>query len=101
MPSSVDAVALASVRLIAVGSANPVKLAAARAVLARVAPEARVDAVQVSSTVREQPFGDEETIRGALARARAAREASGAELGVGRSKVESAADGGSINGGRR
>jgi inosine/xanthosine triphosphatase len=83
MPSSVGAAALASVRLVAVGSTNPVKLAAARAVLARVAPEARIDAVQVSSSVSDQPFGDEETIRGALARAHAARKASGAELGVG------------------
>src|SRR5438045_9758155 len=78
-----DAVALGKVRVIGVGSKNPVKLAAARAVIGRVAPGARVEPVQVSSTVRDQPFGDEETIRGALARAHAARKASGAELGVG------------------
>jgi inosine/xanthosine triphosphatase len=39
--------------------------------------------VSVASTVSDQPFGDDETIRGALARATAAREATGADLGVG------------------
>jgi len=83
MSLPVDAVALGNIRVAGVGSKNPVKLAAARAVLARVTPSARVEAVDVASTVRDQPFGDEETIRGALARARAAREAVGAELGIG------------------
>ncbi len=68
---------------IAVGSTNPVKCAAVRAVMAMVAPSARVEGVSVSSTVADQPFGDAETIRGAVARATAAREALGAEFGVG------------------
>jgi inosine/xanthosine triphosphatase len=71
------------VRHVAVGSRNPVKVAAVRAVLARVAPEADVRGIAVASTVPDQPVGDDETIRGAVARARAAREATGAELGVG------------------
>ena len=71
------------VRHVAVGSRNPVKVAAVRAVLARVAPEADVQGIAVASTVPDQPVGDDETIRGAVARARAAREATGAELGVG------------------
>ena len=79
----VDAAALGKLRLVAVGSKNPVKVAAVRSVLNRIATSARVEAVSVASTVRDQPFGDEETIRGALARARAAREALGGELGVG------------------
>jgi inosine/xanthosine triphosphatase len=83
MSSLVDAAAFASVRLVAVGSTNPVKLAAARAVLERVAPGARVESVKVPSTVSDQPFGDEETIRGAVARARGARQAMGGELGIG------------------
>src|SRR5947207_5293578 len=83
MTSILDAAALGKVRLIALGSTNPVKLAAARAVFGRVATTMRVEAARVASTVRDQPFGDDETIRGALARARAAREAVGAELGVG------------------
>ncbi|MBX7117917.1 MAG: inosine/xanthosine triphosphatase [Gemmatimonadaceae bacterium] len=70
-------------RTVAVGSANPVKLAAARAVLASVAPEATVRAVPVPSGVPDQPFGDEETIAGARNRARAARALDDADLGVG------------------
>jgi len=66
-----------------VGSTNPVKVSAARAVIAPLAPRARIDAVAVPSTVSDQPFGDDETIRGARARATAAREALGAELGIG------------------
>ena len=69
-------VPLASPRRIAVGSTNPVKIGAVHAVLARIAPEATVEGVAVPSGVRDQPWGDEETIRGALARAHAARERS-------------------------
>ncbi|MBK7905672.1 MAG: inosine/xanthosine triphosphatase [Gemmatimonadetes bacterium] len=68
---------------VAVGSANPVKLAAARAVLAWAAPGAIVESVTVPSGVPDQPFGDEETITGARNRARAAREALDADLGLG------------------
>jgi inosine/xanthosine triphosphatase len=74
---------LADVRLVAVGSTNPVKVGAVRAVIARVAPTARVESVEVSSSVRDQPWGDEETIRGARSRARAARDALAADLGIG------------------
>ena len=83
MSSLADAAAFASVRLVAVGSTNPVKLAAARAVIGRVAAGARVESVKVSSTVSDQPFGDEETIRGAVARARRARAELEGELGIG------------------
>lgn len=83
MVSPPDAVALGTIRVVGVGSGNPVKLAAALAVLERVAPSARVEAVSVVSSVRDQPFGDDETIRGALARARAARDAASAQLGIG------------------
>lgn len=68
---------------VAVGSANPVKLAAARAVIAAYWPGARVVAHPVPSGVPDQPFGDEETIRGARARAQVARAAADADLGVG------------------
>lgn len=70
-------------RLVAVGSTNPVKCGAVRAVLQPFAPNARVEGVNVPSTVSDQPFDDDETIRGALARATAARVALGADLGVG------------------
>lgn len=69
--------------LVAVGSTNPVKLAAARAVIAPLAPDAAFEGIAVPSTVPDQPVGDDQTIRGAVARARAAREALGADLGVG------------------
>ena len=82
------------VRHVAVGSRNPVKVAAVRAVLARVAPEADVQGIVVASTVPDQPVGDDETIRGAVARARAALEAAGADIGIGiEGGVVSAADG--------
>ena len=74
---------LASTRSIAVGSLNPVKIGAVRAVLGAVAPAAKIEGVSVASTVPDQPFGDDETIRGAVARAAAARVATGAEIGVG------------------
>ncbi len=68
---------------VAVGSANPVKLASARSVLAWAAPSAVIDSCTVPSGVPDQPFGDEETIAGARNRARAARAALDADLGVG------------------
>lgn len=68
---------------IAVGSTNPVKLGAARNVIRRLVPSAEVTPVAVASGVPDQPWGDDETIRGALARARAARDAAGAQLGIG------------------
>jgi inosine/xanthosine triphosphatase len=70
-------------RRVAVGSTNPVKIAAVREVLAKVAPAADVAGIEVASGVPDQPWGDDETIRGASARARAALELSGADLGVG------------------
>jgi inosine/xanthosine triphosphatase len=68
---------------IAVGSKNPVKLAAARAVVTRLVSDVTVEAVEVASGVPDQPLGDEETIRGALARAGAAREKLDADFGIG------------------
>ncbi|MES2524838.1 MAG: inosine/xanthosine triphosphatase [Gemmatimonadota bacterium] len=66
-----------------VGSANGVKIAAVRAVLARLGVDAICDGVAVPSGVPEQPWGDDETQRGAEARARAALELTGADLAVG------------------
>ena len=68
---------------VAVGSTNPVKVAAVAAVLARCGWTASVTSVSVASGVRDQPFGDDETIAGATQRARSALEAAGADLGVG------------------
>jgi inosine/xanthosine triphosphatase len=74
---------LDSVRLVAIGSVNPVKIAAARAVIAPLARLAVFEGVPVQSSVEDQPFGDEETIRGARTRAEAARASLDADLGVG------------------
>lgn len=63
-----------------VGSENPVKVAAVRAVIQRFHPQLTVTAVAVRNTVREQPWGTEAE-RGAEARA---RESMGnADIGVG------------------
>lgn len=74
---------LTSLRRVVVGSTNPVKVGAARAVLQRLAAGADVTGHAIPSGVPDQPWGDEETIRGALARARGACATDGAELGVG------------------
>lgn len=72
-----------SIKTVAVGSGNPVKLAAARSVVTAYFAEANVTHEVVASGVSDQPFGDEETIAGARERAKRAREAADADLGVG------------------
>lgn len=74
---------LATLRRVAVGSTNPVKVDAARVVLQRLAPAVEVTGHAMPSGVPDQPWGDEETIRGALARARGACALAGAEMGIG------------------
>lgn len=81
--SAAAALPLAGVRLVAVGSTNPVKLAAVRAVLEHVRPEATVVSVEVDSGIAAQPLSDEEMIAGAKARALRAREALDADFGIG------------------
>src|SRR5690242_15285036 len=75
-----------------VGSKNPVKVGAVRAVMQRVVSQGlmpglsnvEVNGLEVASGVSDQPVGDEETRRGALSRARAVLEATlGADFGVG------------------
>jgi inosine/xanthosine triphosphatase len=68
---------------VVVGSLNPVKIAAVRAVVQRVDPAARVAGVSASSGVPDQPFGDDETRQGAEARARSALAQSDATLAIG------------------
>jgi inosine/xanthosine triphosphatase len=74
---------LRNAKYIAVGSKNPVKLAAVRAVVMRLVPDVTVEALEVPSGVPDQPFGDDETIRGAVERGRAARARVNADFGVG------------------
>ena len=69
---------------IAVGSTNPTKVAAVRRAAVKVWPAAEVVAVTVPSGVGEQPLSDDETIRGAVNRARNALAAvEGAQIGMG------------------
>ena len=80
---STPPVGLSGVARVVVGSTNPVKIAAVRAVLERVGSGAEVSGLAVASGVRDQPVGDDETIRGATQRARAVLSACDADLGVG------------------
>jgi inosine/xanthosine triphosphatase len=73
---------------VVVGSTNPVKVSATAAVLRRIYGDGSVEGVvvepvAVESGVSHQPWGNEETLRGALNRAQAAQRASSATLGVG------------------
>ncbi len=68
---------------IAVGTDNPVKYRAVRNVMRRLFPQAQVVSLKVPSGLPEQPWGDEETRRGAANRAHAARLAARADWGVG------------------
>ena len=81
---------------VAVGSMNPVKVGASRAVMERLGSGAAVVGIAAASGVPDQPWGDEETIRGALARARAARQATDADLGIGIEGGVVESDGGTV-----
>ncbi|MEN3035364.1 MAG: inosine/xanthosine triphosphatase [Candidatus Methanosuratincola sp.] len=70
--------------IVAVGSSNPVKVQAVMNILSRLLPQVEVVMKEVSSAVPPQPIGVEETIRGAIWRARNALELEvSAEMGVG------------------
>lgn len=57
---------------VAVGSTNPVKIEAARAIFSRIDPDVEIISRAVPSGVPEQPWGSEQTRTGAGNRARAA-----------------------------
>jgi len=69
--------------IIAIGSANPVKLAAVEVVLGQAFPQATFVSVIVESNVPEQPWGDDQTCLGAFNRATKAREEAGSDFGLG------------------
>ena len=71
--------------LVAVGSRNPVKIAATQAGFAAVWPGEgwRFEACDVASGVSDQPMSNSESIRGARNRAIRARDSAGADFGVG------------------
>jgi inosine/xanthosine triphosphatase len=87
---------LSRISPVIVGSANPVKVAAVRAVLERIAADVVVHGLAVPSGVPDQPFGDAETQAGARQRAIAALAAMpDAVLGIGlEGGVVEQADGG-------
>lgn len=70
-------------RRAAVGSTNPAKIEAVRLVLARLAPDCALEAVDVPSGVATQPVGDQATREGARNRARAALATTGADVAFG------------------
>ena len=70
---------------IAVGSKNPVKIACVKEAFEKVFPDIawEVEGVDVASGVPDQPMSDVESITGARNRAQGARDALGADYGVG------------------
>lgn len=68
---------------VAVGSKNPVKIAAVESVFAKVWPEAEILSASVPSGVSEMPMGDEACITGARNRAESVRELLDVDFGVG------------------
>lgn len=70
---------------VAIGSKNPVKIAAVQEAFEKVWPgrSFEFDGVEVLSGVSDQPMSDEESITGATNRARRAREQKDADFGVG------------------
>ncbi len=70
---------------VAIGSKNPAKISSVKEAFIKVWPdrEFQFSGVDVESGVSNQPMSDEESIRGATQRAERARDALGAEYGVG------------------
>lgn len=71
------------IKTVAIGSTNPVKVGAVREALGKLFPKAKFVGVEVDSGVSRQPMSDEETLRGARNRAKAALKKVGADMGVG------------------
>jgi inosine/xanthosine triphosphatase len=68
---------------ICVGSGNPAKLQPVREVAQKLFDAVEVEGVEIPSGVSPQPKSDEETLRGALARAQGALLSGEADYGVG------------------
>ncbi|MBG9542923.1 NTPase [Cytobacillus firmus] len=66
---------------IIIGSKNPAKISAVQAAFSDY--EADIMSIDVPSGVNDQPFSDEETIKGAINRAYGAFEISGGQIGIG------------------
>lgn len=70
-------------KTIAIGTKNPIKIAAVQAVLCKFWQQAEYVCIEVPSDVSEQPMSSAETREGAINRARHAKEQAGALIGVG------------------
>jgi inosine/xanthosine triphosphatase len=68
---------------IAIGSLNPVKVAAVELVVRQVWPDAEISSIKANSGVSDMPNGDDEMIQGAFNRAKNALEMSDADLAFG------------------
>lgn len=70
---------------VAIGTKNPSKLAAAEEAFKSFFPNQDIEFVtaEVASGISDQPMSDEETLRGALTRAKSALQETGADYGVG------------------
>lgn len=68
---------------VAVGSKNPIKIKAVKNVFKRVFGNVKVVGVEVNSGVSHTPFGFEETMKGAINRAKKALKKAKADFGVG------------------
>lgn len=69
--------------LVAIGSTNPVKKNAAKAVFQEAFGKIKVLSFSVPSNVPDQPFGDDQIIKGAVNRAKKAIKKGRADFGVG------------------
>ena len=70
--------------IVVIGSQNKIKINAVHASLSRLYPDVKIRGVEVDSGVSAQPWGDDEIIKGAINRAKAALgKIPGADLGVG------------------
>lgn len=69
--------------IVAVGSTNPVKVGAVRAIVQKAWPQAQVIPLEIKSGVSAMPMSDEECIAGARNRAREALLVSEADIGIG------------------
>jgi len=75
--------ALSELRLVRVGSTNPLKLQGVRTALTPFSRDVTIEGIAVESGVPEQPLGFEEIVEGARTRAEKAQRGGECDLGVG------------------
>ncbi|MGC8577804.1 MAG: inosine/xanthosine triphosphatase [Thermoproteota archaeon] len=68
---------------VAVGSTNPLKVRAVKNVMKKIYGDVEVIPIRVPSKVSHTPLTDEECVKGAINRAKAAIEKTNADLGIG------------------